>query len=208
MRKVYLYLLNTMADWETGYISAELHSRRFFKKDAEEIIFKHAAVSKESIKTMGGLSVVPDCTIDEISADENTVLILPGADSWNEMKNEAILEKALKILEGGGTVCAICGATAALAKKGILDERPHTSNGKGFLEMFVPEYKGSEFFVDEAAVCHNNLITAGATGSLLWAKLILQKLNVFENVALDEWYNYFQTGKAEHFFALMQMVSR
>ena len=90
MRKVYLYLLNTMADWETGYISAELHSRRFFKKDAEEIIFKHAAVSKESIKTMGGLSVVPDCTIDEISADENTVLILPGADSWNETKNEAI----------------------------------------------------------------------------------------------------------------------
>ena len=157
---------------------------------------------------MGGLSVVPDCTIDEISADENTVLILPGADSWNEMKNEAILEKALKILEGGGTVCAICGATAALAKKGILDERPHTSNGKGFLEMFVPEYKGSEFFVAEEAVCHNNLITAGATGSLLWAKLILQKLNVFENVALDEWYNYFQTGKAEHFFALMQMVSR
>ena len=148
MRKVYLYLLNTMADWETGYISAELHSRRFFKKDAEEIIFKHAAVSKESIKTMGGLSVVPDCTIDEISADENTVLILPGADSWNEVKNEAILEKALKILEGGGTVCAICGATAALAKKGVLDKRPHTSNGKGFLEMFVPEYKGSEFFVD------------------------------------------------------------
>ena len=207
MRKVYIYLLNTIADWETDYISAELHSRRFFKKDAEEIIFKHAAVSKDSIETMGGLSVVPDCTIDEISADKNTVLILPGADSWNETKNEAILEKALKILEAGGTVCAICGATAALAKKGILDERPHTSNGKGFLEMFVPEYKGSEFFVDEAAVCYNNLITAGATGSLLWTKLILHKLNVFENAALDEWYNYFHTGKAEHFFALMQMVS-
>ena len=208
MRKVYLYLLNTMADWETGYISAELHSRRFFKKDAEEIIFKHAAVSKESIKTMGGLSVVPDCTIDEISADENTVLILPGADSWNEVKSESIREKALIIPEGGGTVCAICGATAALAKKGVLDKRPHTSNGKGFLEMFVPEYKGSEFFVDEAAVCYNNLITASATGSLLWTKLILQKLNVFKNAALDEWYNYFNTGKAEHFFALMQMVSR
>ena len=166
MRKVYIYLLNTMADWETGYISAELHSRRFFKKDAEEIIFKYAAVSKDSIETMGGLSVVPDCTIDEISADENTVLILPGADSWNEMKNEAILEKSLKILEVGGTVCAICGATAALAKKGVLDKRPHTSNGKGFLEMFVPEYKGSEFFVDEAAVCYNNLITAGVVAGV------------------------------------------
>ena len=37
MRKVYIYLLNTMADWEIGHISAELNSRRFFKKDAEEL---------------------------------------------------------------------------------------------------------------------------------------------------------------------------
>ena len=36
MRKVYIYLLNTMADWEIGHISAELNSRRFFKKDAEK----------------------------------------------------------------------------------------------------------------------------------------------------------------------------
>ena len=118
MRKVYLYLLNTMADWETGYISAELHSRRFFKKDAEEIIFKHAAVSKDSIETMGGLSVVPDCTIDEISADENTVLILPGADSWNETKNEAILEKALKILEAGGNGLCDLRRNRCSCKKG------------------------------------------------------------------------------------------
>ena len=69
----------------------------------------------------------------------------------------------VEILNANGTVCAICGATVALAKKGLLDHQHHTSNGKGFLEMFVPEYKGTEFYVDSPAVADKNLITAGAT---------------------------------------------
>ena len=208
MRKVYIYLLNTMADWEIGHISAELNSRRFFKKDAEKIDLKYVSVSKETVKTMGDLTVTPDCLVDDISIDEKTVLIFPGADTWNDESNNKVLEKAVEVLDANGTVCAICGATVALAKKGLLDQCSHTSNGKGFLEMFVPEYKGTEFYVDSPAVADKNLITAGATGSLLWAKLIIERLNVFSDKALDSWYNYFKTGKAEYFFALMQQAGK
>ena len=208
MRKVYIYLLNTMADWEIGHISAELNSRRFFKKDAEEIDLKYVSVSKETVKTMGGLTVKPDCLVDDISIDEKTVLIFPGADTWNDESNNKVLEKAVEVLDANGTVCAICGATVALAKKGLLDQCSHTSNGKGFLEMFVPEYKGTDFYVDSPAVADKNLITAGATGSLLWAKLIIERLNVFSDKALESWYNYFKTGKAEYFFALMQQAGK
>ena len=208
MRKVYIYLLNTMADWEIGHISAELNSRRFFKKDAEEIDLKYVSVSKEIVKTMGGLTVTPDCLVDDISIDEKTVLIFPGADTWNDESNNKVLEKAVEVLDANGTVCAICGATVALAKKGLLDQCSHTSNGKGFLEMFVPEYKGTDFYVDSPAVADKNLITAGATGSLLWAKLIIERLNVFSDKALESWYNYFKTGKAEYFFALMQQAGK
>ena len=208
MRKVYIYLLNTMADWEIGHISAELNSRRFFKKDAEEIDLKYVSVSKETVKTMGGLTVTPDCLVDDISIDEKTVLIFPGADTWNDESNNKVLEKAVEVLDANGTVCAICGATVALAKKGLLDQCSHTSNGKGFLEMFVPEYKGTDFYVDSPAVADKNLITAGATGSLLWAKLIIERLNVFSDKALESWYNYFKTGKAEYFFALMQQAGK
>ena len=208
MRKVYIYLLNTMADWEIGHISAELNSRRFFKKDAEEIDLKYVSVSKEIVKTMGDLTVTPDCLVDDISIDEKTVLIFPGADTWNDESNNKVLEKAVEVLDANGTVCAICGATVALAKKGLLDQCSHTSNGKGFLEMFVPEYKGTDFYVDSPAVADKNLITAGATGSLLWAKLIIERLNVFSDKALESWYNYFKTGKAEYFFALMQQAGK
>ena len=32
-RKVYLYVFDTMADWEIGYLMAELNTGRYFKRD-------------------------------------------------------------------------------------------------------------------------------------------------------------------------------
>lgn len=207
MITVYIYLLATLADWEIGPVSAELNSRRFFKSNAPKLIVKTVALSKEPVKTMGGLTLIPDCTIDEIEVSEKTVLILPGANTWSEAENAQIIQKASDLLSKGGTVCAICGATVALATAGLLNDRPHTSNGKGFLEMFCPDYKGQKFYVDQSAVKDGNLITGSATGSLMWAKLIIEKLDVFKPETLEAWYAYFSTGKQEHFFAMMQSVN-
>lgn len=208
MITIYIYLLSTLADWEIAPVSAELNSKRFFKSDAPQVVVKTVAISKDPIKTMGGLTIVPDCTIDEIELSEKTVLLLPGADTWAEAQNAQIIQKASALLSKGGTVCAICGATVALANAGILNERPHTSNGAGFLEMFCPSYKGQNFYIDQPAVMDGNLITGSATGSLMWAKLIIEKLGVFKPETLEAWYAYFSTGKPEHFFVLMQSVQR
>ena len=151
MFTIYVYILETLADWELGYVTSELHSRRFFKKDAECVSFKTVSYSKEPIHTMGGL-------------------------------------------------------TTALANFGLLDNRRHTSNGQGFLEMFSSTYKGQSFYIDEPSVADNNLITANPTGSLLWAKQIIERLGVFQSDTLEFWYEYFSTGKAESFFALMQTL--
>ena len=206
MRNVYLYLLDTMADWEIGFVTAELNSARFFKKNAPKISLKTVALSKQPIKTMGGLTIAPDCLIDDIEMSENSVLLLPGANTWSNPEHSAILEKTSELLSLGATVCAICGATAALANLGSLDNRPHTSNGAGFLEMISPAYKGTAFYVDAPSVTDSNLITAGCHGSLLWAKQIIERLGVFAPDTLEFWYNYFSTGKAEYFFALMQSL--
>jgi len=34
MKTVYIYLQDSLADWEAGYVIAELHSGRFFQKTA------------------------------------------------------------------------------------------------------------------------------------------------------------------------------
>jgi len=206
MRNIYLYLLDTMADWEIGFVTAELNSARFFKKNAPQISLHTVSISKEPIKTMGGLTITPDCLVNDIEMSENSVLLLPGANTWSDPEHSAILKKASELLSINATVCAICGATAALANLGLLDNRPHTSNGAGFLEMISPAYKGTAFYVDSPSVADCNLITAGSHGSLLWAKQIIERLGVFTPDTLEHWYNYFSTGKAEHFFALMQSL--
>lgn len=207
MFTVYIYALDTLADWELGYVTAELNSRRFFKKDAPEVSVKTVTISKEPVKTMGGLTIVPDCSINDIAVNEKSVLLLPGANTWDDPKHSTIIKKAGELLSVGGMVCAICGATAALANAGLLDQRPHTSNGAGYLEMFSPTYKGQKFFVDAPSVVDHNLITANSTGGLLWTKQIIEQLDVFQPNTLEAWYAYFSSGEAQHFFALMQTLS-
>lgn len=206
MFKIYVYVLDTLADWELGHVTSELNSRRFFKKDAKDVSLKTVNFSKEPIHTMGGLKIVPDCIIDDIVVDENSILLLPGADTWNDKKHSTILEKAGELLSVGATVCAICGATVALANFGLLNNRPHTSNGPGFLEMFSPDYKGQKFYIDKPSVTDHNLITASCTGAFMWARQIIEHLDVFQSDTLESWYEYFSTGEPRHFYALMETL--
>ncbi len=206
MFTIYVYVLDTLADWELGYVTAELNSGRFFKKGVPSVSLKTVGVSKESIRTMGGLTIAPDCLVDDMVMSETSVLLLPGATTWNDPKHGAIIGKASEYLSLGASVCAICGATAALANAGLLNNRPHTSNGPGFLEFASPDYKGQGFYIDMPSVADNNLITASSTGALLWAKQIIEHLGVFESNTLKVWYEYFSTGEAQHFFALMQSL--
>ena len=207
MFTVYVYVLDTLADWELGYVTAELNSGRFFRKSAPGVSVKIVGASKKPVKTMGGLTIIPDCTIGDIRVSEESVLLLPGANTWDNPEHSVIIEKAGEFLSAGALVCAICGATAALANAGLLDQRPHTSNGAGYLEMVSPCYKGQNFYVDEPSVAEHNLITASSTGALLWAKQIIERLKIFQTDTLEAWYAYFSTGEARHFFVLMQTLS-
>lgn len=207
MITIYVYILDSLADWELGYVTAELHSGRFFRKGAQSITLKTVSTSCKPIQTMGGFQIVPDCLVEDIVVCDTNVLLLPGADTWNDSKHEAVIQKASALLSAGAMVGAICGATVALANYGLLDTRAHTSNGAGFLEMMSPNYKGKDIYIDKPCVIDRNLITAGSTGGLLWAKQIIEYLDVFTTDTLHYWYAYFSTGDSKYFYALMQSIS-
>jgi putative intracellular protease/amidase len=104
MFTIYVYVLDTLADWELGYVTAELNSGRFFKKGAQRVTLKMVSYSKEPINTMGGMTIAPNCLIDDIVVGETSMLLLPGADTWNDPKHGAIIEKAGEFLSLGATV--------------------------------------------------------------------------------------------------------
>lgn len=202
----YLYVFDTMADWEMSYLTAELNSGRYFKKGLDPLKIVTVGMNKMPVTTMGGLTLLPDIEISECNIEDATALLLPGGDTWLETVHEPVLSFAERCLEKGVLVAAICGATMGLAKAGLLDAKRHTSNDLDYLKMVCPAYAGAAYYLYEPAVTDGNLITAAGVAPLEFTVHVLRALGVFTQETLDAWYHLFFTHEPEHYFALMNAL--
>lgn len=204
--KVYLYVFDTMADWEVGYLTAEINSGRYFKKGTSPISIVTLGNERRPVTTMGGLKLIPDITIEECTIRGDEVLILPGGNTWMEPIHEPVLKLANMCLNEGGLVAAICGATFALAQKGILNSFEHTSNDLEYLKAICPNYAGEKNYKMMTAVTDRNLITATGIDPLAFTKHVLKAMDVFSQDTLEAWYNLFKTQELEYFHELMKLT--
>jgi putative intracellular protease/amidase len=203
---VYLYVFDTMADWEIGYLTAELNSGRYYKKDLTPTKIITVGTKKTPILTMGGLKILPDVEIDAFSFENTDALILPGGDTWAETVHEPILTIAEECLKKGIVVAGICGSTIALARKGLLNFSCHTSNDLDYLKSICPDYKGEQYYRQEAAVTDGKLITATGIAPLEFTLQVLKTLEVFSVETLEAWYKLYKTNNSEYFFDLMGSI--
>ncbi len=203
---VYLYVFDTMADWEVAYLTAELNSGRYYKKGLAPSKIVTVGTKKAPVITKGGLKILPDIELDECSIENADALILPGGDTWTQTVHEPILSKAAQCLKEGIIVAAICGATMGLASYGLLDSNWHTSNDLGYLKMICPNYAGEKYYKQEPAVTDGKLITASGIAPLEFTAHVLRALDVFSAKTLDAWYNLYRTHKSEYFFELMNSI--
>jgi putative intracellular protease/amidase len=204
--KAYLYVLDTLADWEIGNFTGEWNSGRYLDKTMPLVPIIKVGASMASIKTMGGMILIPDMCIDNVVFETGDLLVLPGADTWMNEAHKRVISLVEPLLEKNVTVAAICGATMALAQHGILDKRKHTSNGPGFLSMTCPAYKGDENFIDRGAVTDNNLITASVFAPVEFAYEIFRKTAVMKPSTLEAWFMLFTTREIKYFYALMESL--
>lgn len=109
-------------------------------------------------RTIGGLQITPDLSIDDVTVPDAEMLILPGGASWEQGGHHQVALLAQKFRQHRVTVAAICGATLGLAKIGLLDALRHTSNSKDYL--LQSQYQGAEYYVEEPAVNDGGIITA------------------------------------------------
>lgn len=205
-KKVYLYVFNTMSDWEIGYLTAELNSGRYFKKGVQPLKVITVGSDKKPVSTMGGLKVIPEISLDECNLEITDALILPGGLTWTESIHDTVLEKTEKALLQGTVVAAICGATVGLAKKGLLDSRSHTSNDLGFLKMIAPNYTGEKYYKCQPSVIDKNVITASGIAPLEFTMQVLKVLDVLKPETLQSWYNVYKTHEPKYFFELMDSI--
>ena len=206
MPALYLFITDTLADWESGHILAELHSGRYLKDPAQKFTVIPCGLSRDPVTTMGGIRIVPEALIRDIGPGKGDLLLLPGADTWLDPSMEPCLAKVREVLDGGTVVAAICGATLALGNAGMLDNRPHTSNDLMALKMFCPRYRGERFYTGEPAVTDGNLITASGLAPVEFAYHVFRRLDIMRPSSLEAWHGLFATRKPEYFFALMESL--
>ena len=125
---------------------------------------------------MGGIKVVPDLTLSDFAPESASILILPGGDAWTEGEVPAVSRAVCDLVALNRPVAAICAATLALAHAGLLDSRLHTSNGAGFVEKYVPKYRGQNLYRPLRSIRDRGVITANGLAPFAFAAEIFRAL--------------------------------
>jgi putative intracellular protease/amidase len=195
----HLALYDTLADWEVGHLLVELRTGRFTGSPWNIVT---VAESPEPSTTMGGLRIMPDMILDDLEPADSNLLILPGADIWDAGGGAAFAAAAARFLDAGVAVAAICGATAGLARAGLLDKRRHTSAAAEYL--MAAGYAGGDYSIDARAVVDGDLITAGPQSPVQFASATLRHLGLASARTLEAYERLFHGADATAFPVLMQ----
>lgn len=199
MNIAHVALYDTLADWELGHLLAELHTGRFTGTRFEVVT---VAESLDPITTMGGVRMVPDRLLADLDPADSDLLVLAGSEQWDAGGGQAFAAAAARFLAAGVPVAAICGATAGLARDGLLDERRHTSAAPEYLA--ATGYAGGDHYVDERAVVDGDLITAGPQSPVQFARATLGRLGLASDRTLEAYEALFHDGDPNAFPVLMQ----
>ncbi len=188
-KAVYLLVVDGFADWEPAHAVAELRRHGHYRVES-------VGLSRTVVQSMGGIRIVPSMSVTEVDPADVAVFILPGGDRWENAPIEATLAETLTSLDARGVpLAAICGATVAISRMGLLRGRRHTSNGLNYLQSHVPGYTEAANYVDTPAVRDRGLITASGLGDVEFARELFEELNVLDPKSRSLWAQIFRSAK-------------
>jgi putative intracellular protease/amidase len=198
-RTAHVAVYDTLADWEVGHLLAELRTGRMTGTPFDVVT---VAEAPDPVTTMGGVRLLPDALLADLDPAGSDLLVLPGADLWDAGGGAGFAAAAGRFLESvpPTPVAAICGATAGLARAGLLDHRRHTSAAAEYLAM--TGYAGGAHYVDERAVVDGDLITAGPQSPVQFARATMSRLGLASPTLLDAYEGVFHRADPAAFAAL------
>jgi putative intracellular protease/amidase len=188
-KAVYLLVVDGFADWEPAHAVAELRRHGGYRVEC-------VGLTRDPVHSMGGVTILPSKRVSEVDVSDAAVFILPGGDRWENAVVEPELEELLEQFDRAAVpIAAICGATVAIARLGLLRGRRHTSNGLDYLRSHVSDYSEASNYVDAPAVRDRKLITASGLGDVEFARELFEELDVLTPRDRSLWAQIFRTAK-------------
>ncbi|NHK32913.1 MAG: DJ-1/PfpI family protein [Asgard group archaeon] len=123
----------------------------------------------------------PDIHIKDVKADDIEILIIPGGNALQHLKDGSMIQKLLKELHAKNKIiAAVCGAPVLLANTDILDGKKFTAGGGELPDNWQKNFTKGQYVKDELVV-DGNIITAKAVAIAKFAITIGKKLNLFKS---------------------------
>lgn len=194
MEKVLFVLLEEFADWELASLAAALNEKPE-NDQTKRYLVETVSLKKEPIKSIGGITVLPDYALNEVPTDFSA-LILIGGNSWRKKESEDVMELVHYAISRNAVLGAICDAAYFIGSHGILNEVKHTAN---FLEELqeVPLYTGEKYFEAKQAVRDGSIVTANGSAIFEFGKEVMLAMDAFPKTEILEWYDFFKLGYYE-----------
>ena len=154
MARVSLILAPGFADWEYAFIAGT--ASPFYGIDV-----RFFASTPGQFCSQGGLPVTVDSNLQQCLDWKPDVVAVIGGMAWESEDAPQISDFLHASRSSGAVIAGICGGTLALARAGLLDAVPHTSNSAEFLRSNAADYKGAGLYRNSpVAVVTDRIITA------------------------------------------------
>lgn len=183
MKRIVVLFTEGYSDWECGQLLAS--AREEFKFDV--VI---ASPDGNMVTSIGGVRTLIDTSFDKVDPATADCLVLCGASIWESEKAPDLSARLKEFAARDCVMAAICGATLAFARAGLLDGTAHTSNAPGYLAA-AKEYRGEAFYRDVPhAVRSGKIVTAPGTAPITFTAEVYRALGL-GGPDLDEYVTLF-----------------
>lgn len=175
MKKVCCFIYDDFADFEIVLACIAINQ-------AEDYKIEFIAYERSPIKSSGGLTIIPDKVVSEISQTNDIEgIIIPGGNG--RIVNPELTKLIKQLNEEKKLIAAICAGPEFLAKIGVLNGVKYTTSESP--EMYEEKKEVDPFprdtFVDKRVVQDGNIITAQGFAFVDFALEIWNWLNLSEN---------------------------
>ena len=158
-----------------GFANFEVVMPMYLLKTACQV--KTVGMTKDAVKSLEGLTVIPDMIVEEVRLLEEDVLIIPGGDPEVLNGQEAFYDLIRQGNDAKTLLAAICAGPVHLAKAGVLEGKEYTtSHPHDEASPFDPD-----LYVKKNVVVDDHIVTAQPSGYVEFGIVLGQLMDIYQD---------------------------